>query len=715
MNQFDKEINQEQDMDGFARARKLREEAEALEAKERIKRRLLQLMEISKDPYFDQYLNQMLKDLNSGKATAKQVEKEADRTWALYQQRMGIKVSPKPQTVAPVVTQNPAPTVTTPQNMQVVETHSYQKTKDTMEFKIGAGIFSTVGAVFVLVALVIIGFHFLQGIWQGLCLYAVSLAVILVSELILRKLNKTFSLVITGIGISSLFISTVINYFVLKTVNGLAAAIITICIAILSIWISRKKDATSIRLITFLGCYICFLPIKGFESELNFLIMIGLLSIVQIVSIFLPNQNNREIISCVHMAVHTVFTGVVTTIVLLNEMDAIYASFFIIISLILLNLIFWRQKEENKIGLNITFSISLGFIAIFLVCAACFSHGVSSEPTLLFYKLLTEVMAIVVALVFFILINQEKERWIQYYFIAGIVVLFNGFSDYKLEATIGILALFVLTRILCGKGNLWILDAILAVIVALQGIYMSGEWYAVPFVVIMLLSIFTVKKMTVFHEIVMTLFFIGVLIGSFDGSWLIPGCMGILLAMFLLCNHLPVLKGQNHLPYNIVNVTFAGLFSLITVFCEDYWSNAVVILIGVAVILIVFRERYELGIPKKYLLLAGYLTFMILGAHFETPVIVSILLMIVAIGCVGIGFKLRDKVYRICGLVMAVIVCLKIILYDFRELDTLPKAVLFLVVGVIALAISFLYIYLEKKEDKEEENEKLVEEKGVNS
>ena len=334
MNQFDKEINQEQDMDGFARARKLREEAEALEAKERIKRRLLQLMEISKDPYFDQYLNQMLKDLNSGKATAKQVEKEADRTWALYQQRMGIKVSPKPQTVAPVVTQNPAPTVTTPQNMQVVETHSYQKTKDTMEFKIGAGIFSTVGAVFVLVALVIIGFHFLQGIWQGLCLYAVSLAVIFVSELILRKLNKTFSLVITGIGISSLFISTVINYFVLKTVNGLAAAIITICIAILSIWISRKKDATSIRLITFLGCYICFLPIKGFESELNFLIMIGLLSIVQIVSIFLPNQNNREIISCVHMAVHTVFTGVVTTIVLLNEMDAIYASFFIIISLI---------------------------------------------------------------------------------------------------------------------------------------------------------------------------------------------------------------------------------------------------------------------------------------------------------------------------------------------------------------------------------------------
>ena len=55
---------------------------------------------------------------------------------------------------------------------------------------------------------------------------------------------------------------------------------------------------------------------------------------------------------------------------------------------------------------------------------------------------------------------------------------------------------------------------------------------------------------------------------------------------------------------------------------------------------------------------------------------------------------------------MAIIVCVKLIAYDFSELETMAKAILFLAVGVIALAISFLYIYLEKKEDEEMQSEK---------
>ena len=79
------------DMEALEKAKKLREEAEAIEAKARVKHRLLKLIEISEDPYYDQYLNQMLKDLESGKATPAQVAREADRTYKLYQQRMSQK------------------------------------------------------------------------------------------------------------------------------------------------------------------------------------------------------------------------------------------------------------------------------------------------------------------------------------------------------------------------------------------------------------------------------------------------------------------------------------------------------------------------------------------------------------------------------------------------------------------------------------------------
>ena len=259
------------DMDALERARKLREEAAAIEAKARVRQRLLKLIEISEDPYYDQYLNQMMKDLESGKATPAQVSREADRTYRLYQQRMAEKTG-RENTGESI---SPNDKVT--EKETAVQPVANVKHTDTVEFKIGAGIFSMVGAVFVLASFVIFGFNFLEGIWQGVCLYAASVALILLSELLIRKLNAKFSQVITGIGISCLYISTVINYMVLENINGIAASIITLLTALLSILIGRKKDAASIRMISFLGCYICYLPIREYESPLSLLVMTGIL------------------------------------------------------------------------------------------------------------------------------------------------------------------------------------------------------------------------------------------------------------------------------------------------------------------------------------------------------------------------------------------------------------------------------------------------------
>ena len=199
--------------------------------KEKVRGYLQSLLESSEDPDYDRYLEQMMRDLESGKATPFQVEREAQRTYRLYLQRV------KP------------------------------KGKNSMEFRIGAGIFSVVGAVFLLAAFMIFGLNFLSGIWQGVCLYAASLIIILVSELLIRRLNGRFARVITGNGFGSLFLSTVINYVVLEVIGETAACLITLAIASLAVLISRKKDAASIRLITILGCYVSFWPIQSFERS----------------------------------------------------------------------------------------------------------------------------------------------------------------------------------------------------------------------------------------------------------------------------------------------------------------------------------------------------------------------------------------------------------------------------------------------------------------
>ena len=48
--------------------------------REQVKRRLEQLLEISQDPQYDRYLNQMIQDLESGKAEPWQVEREAQNS-----------------------------------------------------------------------------------------------------------------------------------------------------------------------------------------------------------------------------------------------------------------------------------------------------------------------------------------------------------------------------------------------------------------------------------------------------------------------------------------------------------------------------------------------------------------------------------------------------------------------------------------------------------
>lgn len=689
MNNLKEEIKS--DTDGFERARKLREEAETIEAKERMKIRLLKLIEISKDPYYDQYLNQMLKDLESGKATPAQIGREADRTYRLYCQRMGV--------------QKGAPNEKSPVFMEQEAQNTETTKKTAVEFKIGAGIFSVVGAAFVLASFVIFGFHFLSGIWQGLCLYAAALIVILLSELLVKKLNRSFSLVITGIGISSLFISTVINYLVLETVNGIAAIVITAAIALLSILLGRKRNASSLRLISFLGCYISFLPIRGFESELSFFIMAAMLFFINIASIFLPNQKNKEVIHAVHMIAHTIFTAAVTGLVVADKMDIRYPALFVITSLVLINLIYLREKEDKGIGSDIIFSLTIGACAVYLVSLVNLPYAMTNEMLALFNKLLIEVMAVAVGVMFFILWGKEKCRWIQYYFIAAIVVLFNGFSDYKLETTIGILGIFLLTKILNGIKELTIADGILTIVTAWIGLCMAGEWYIWLFALAMLLSVIRIKKTAVFHEIVITLFFIFGTLLQFDSNWTLPGCALVLLLLFLMFNHLPFLKEQKQLPYNIVNLVFALFFYLCTWFCYDAVISSVTMLIGALTVIICFRSRYGLAVPRKYLLLAGFLTFMILTAHYKSPVIVSILLMLVAVGCVGSGFGLKDKVYRIFGLIMATCVFVKLIVYDFRGLPSLSKVILFFAVGLIALCIAFLYIYLEKREEQEERTE----------
>ena len=55
------------------------------------------------------------------------------------------------------------------------------------------------------------------------------------------------------------------------------------------------------------------------------------------------------------------------------------------------------------------------------------------------------------------------------------------------------------------------------------------------------------------------------------------------------------------------------------------------------------------------------------------------------------GFPLRDRVLRLSGLVLLLACIMKLFVWDLRHLETLPRIFSFIVLGIILLAVSWIY------------------------
>lgn len=657
---------------------------------------LNRLMEESKDPAYNQYLAQMIRDLDSGRATPWQVEQEAQRSYQQYKQRM--------------IQQEMA---------QVHAIHRQQaaegmKPKSTMEFKVGVHIFGFLGAIFILSSFVIFGFHFLNGLAQGLCLYGIAVIFVLLSELLLSRRFPKFSRVLTGIGIGGLYVANIVNFLVLHTINGIVALIVTLFIAASTFFISRKKESAAMRIISLIGCYICFLPVKGFETEFEFLISTLLLFIINAFSVFIRNQKHQIAIDSVHIFLNLLFTTILTGYVWTEELSSAYLVLFVLTAFVFCNLLALKRSTEKENIVFVFCCIANGIYLFLLFLIGTVSPEMTDARMALFVHLLTEVLVAAVCGIFFLLWKKEDgKKWAQVYYVAGTGFFLSAYANYPLERIITSLAVFLLIKVFADQKEMRALDCIAAAWIGIQGLWWSDEWYCWLFAAALLLSILKVRGTYIYHELVITLSILAIWWGQcefylsnnfdFDKGWLYPVSAGGLLLLFLLFNHLPWLKDKNQKPYNIICVISMIMYYLGVWLCDSYIFSSIMMVLGTISIIVIFRERYKMKLPRKQLFLAGFLVCYSLTGHYESPVIVSILLMIVALLCVGGGFKLHDKAERICGLVLALFVCIKLVVYDFREVDIFYKMIVFLVVGAIALLISFIYIQLEKTMERQEE------------
>ena len=593
-----------------------------------------------------------------------------------------------------------------------VESAQKQAGQNTLEFRVGVHVFGMIGALFVLAAFVIFGFHFLKGLGQGLCLYGAALVLILCSELLGRRRRQArFFGIVTGISVGSLYIANIVNYLVLHTINPGEAMGATVLITLGAVFLGRKRDSAWIRLISLAGCYLCFFPAQGFESELYFLVIAVMLLVINTAGVFFRNQSRRMAINVIHMLFNTGFTVLLVEKAWAEEIGPVYLVFYIATAFVFVSVLSIKECMKEKELPFFLCCMGNGVLLLLLFQVANFHPQITARPELgLFVHLTAEALFLTISLITFLLWEKEDgRRWAQLYYIASVILFCGSFSEYEWEIILSVLLTFLMVKLFSGKKEILALDCILAAWVVMTGLWFWDEWYCWLFAAALFVSVFRIKGAYLYHEFAITT---GILLiwwrqcrfffleeFGMNGGWLYPVSAGALLILFLLFNHLPGLKDKKQQPYNITSIVVMSLYYLMVWFWHSYLFSSIMMVLGSVTILIVFRKRYGMGIPKKYLVLAGFLTYFSLTGHYESPVIVSILLMMTALGCVGIGFKQQDRAERLCGLAMAVFVCLKLVVYDFREVEIAYRILVFLVVGVIALIISFLYVKLEKKEE----------------
>lgn len=553
---------------------------------DRVREKLIQLQKQSQDPEYDRYLAQMMKDLETGKATPEQVDREAQRSYGIYMQRM-----------------------------REMGQHSRQakgqgRQEREVEFKVGIHAFGMIGTAFVLIAAFIFCFNFLK-----------------------------------------------------------------------------------------------------FETDFAFLLFSIVFFIIDFACAVFWGRKKQLVINITHLIVNLLFTVIVTGLAAKEGIGTVYLAIFVILAFIAADFMAYVQcKGKEEVPLFPFVCIENGLFLFLLFLIGNTGTEMRNPAQALFVHLIAETLIIFDCTLLFLLWDKEdKRKWAQVYYGAGAVLLLNSFSGYHLEIMIGELAVFLVVKLLNRQKELVPLECIVTVWVGFTGLWLSDYWYCWIFAGALVIGILRIRQLPVFQEAVTMISIILIWWSQcayyfydygLEFKWFYPVSAGIVLLLFLIFNHAPWLKGADQFSYNIISVTVMGILYLIAMFGHDLAMGLAMMALGGITIVILFGKRYRMYVPRRYLLLAGFWSLYALITCVDSPVLASILLMVAALGCVGTGFKLADKLARVCGLAMAVFVCLKLVLYDFAKVQMIHKMLVFLVVGILALVISFLYILLDRSARK---------------
>lgn len=715
-----------------------------------VERQIELLMAQSTDSNYTQYLMQLLYRLRRREVTTEFAVSEVNRTYQIYMQWQTLQNrSQQPQTVQMQDSMQQVQARQMSEGMQQVQTIQPPVAKKNVEFTIGAWVLSVVGVLFVLTAFVMLGLTYMNGMVKGLCLYGIALAVLLVSELLLNRKMPKFAVGITGLGICGLYLATLLNYLYLENFTAVVAVILTLAVSALAVFISRRKDSGTIKIISFMGCYIFFLTaggalsgtIEGEGSVVRMLVTTLILFLINGMTILLPVKRKQTVVHIVHMASNCIFSIVFAIMSFVYMEEEYYVLFFLLAAILTQGLIAHKANkavlqhadtENAVIGIFITYLVSEIVLALVLLAGS-------------FYVLVTEMQTVVhITTGFFwllcagmsFLLGKSRMKWLPYwigtaytlilYWCGGVFVdighciLGNEYEGleyawpwYKLGV---VLAVFLVAKLLSRVKELRISELLITVYTALQALVvfvsLDLKWYekgiekqvavqdftaSLCYLTVFLLSVTALHYWKIAYEEIVIAVFLAFICLNLQNVMMPALLMGVLLMAVVGYNNIEFCRDKyirigNYINLGVVTALYIGI-----AFVQNHLLYGIMLLLGISFLVLTFREKYGMNFKGRNLVLVLFLCYMTVIWKMPVSVLKSVILMLIAIAAVVTGFVIKEKKLRITGLGLTLAVCGKIVVYDFAGLENEEKMILFLCVGVIVLAISGIYIALEKK------------------
>lgn len=698
---------------------------------ERLREKVGQLKAESRDPFFTEYLGRFDQRLIREKYQLDLLEQELEKSSRMYEQRMASAgAMPQAQTqAAPQMMPQPAVQATAqipPQPMIPPQPYMPQaapRPQKNHEFTIGINVFGTIGVLFVLAALILLGINYMGSLVRELGLYVAGLLVWGIAEFILKKKSQTLSMIFASLGIGCLYVTTMVNFLYLHNFNGLVTILITTLITVVVMFVSRKKDAGILRIICIGACMISFLMMDThMVTDMELLIYMVMIVMVQLLGIFLPVKKWAYGIAVGQLAGAAAFAwffaiGTISPESVM-ELRALYVIGFLVVSMLLMELAAWRMPSESgkqRQGIYIAFGIGAALLVwAYRWCAIGefdWCHGPYSDIEI-WIRLAVMAAIVVMGIVFFFLTKHSGNlRWMQGYFVGGVALLLLGLgADERLSVTITLSVLVILYKLLTYRHEqLRVAGAVITSWTVLAALIYYNSVYGYVLLGVLLLSFVLMNHWQTFYELLITIATVLYIALALDNDLLLPLVIAVMWLASMLFNYVKRFSGRGIMGFNCTMLVmeiscYLGLISLQSF--DTVIIYFILTVLGLGIIFFTFQPRFHIPGSWRDFVIAGFLTYMVLVTRFELRITSSILLMIVGLFGIIVGFVQRDRKLRIYGLVLCMLMCFKIALFDF-QMESLQRIILFMATGVVALVISGIYALMEKKYIKAEEGTKV--------